>query len=147
MAEFIKTTANQSQIEAANSSIFGNAPMLLPPNMELVIKKADYIAFTSNGKESKAATPVILYSNTEEVTYIRALVKQRFNYQMQTQEITGTLNKWFVSRMGKTLGEVMDDFNKKFAGKKLKTIVKSYYMIDKTGEVRPVSYNEFDIVE
>lgn len=145
MAEIKRTEASEAQVTEARKGTFGFA-LIFPNGKELIIKGAGFVSHTVDGVTSTTATPVIFLENTDEVIYIRSLIKERYDYQNKPLEHKGTLNSFVRSLVGKTMGEVVDAIDAK-KGKKLTAITVTYFGVNRRGEVQPISYNVFDLVE
>lgn len=146
MAEIKRVEASESQVAEARKGVFGLA-YTFPEGKTLKVKEVGFTSHSFNGTKSENASPVIFLEDMDEVIYVRALIKEHFDYQNNIVESKGTLNSYVKNMMGKTLGEVVDDLNDKIKGKELIAHRVNFMGVNRLGVVQPILFNVYDIKE
>lgn len=148
MAEITRTEASEMQITAFNQNIFGYR-LIFPSGAKLKIKSVELISHLVDGTRSKNASPVFQCEHAnggEKATiYINALIKRRYDYMGKPIQPKGTLNLEVQKLIGLTGAKVMESLQK-FVGCEIEAIEICYKGIDRTGDVRDISYNEYDFI-
>lgn len=148
MAEITKIQATDTQVTAFNRSVFGYS-LILPNRTKLQIKSVELISHSVDGVRSKNASLVFQCKYTEgegEVTiYINALIKKRYDYAGRPIQTKGTLNLEVRKLIGLTGAKVVEKL-KKFVGCEIEAIEVYYKGIDRAGDVRDITYNEYDLI-
>lgn len=138
--------ATDAQVNEAKAEKFG-AGYGFSDGQILTADKVEFISHSIDGKSARNACPVITLAGSAEVIYVRSLIKERYDYKGEKVASKGTLNAFVTSLIGKTIGEVVSELSAKLAGKKLRAVRLTYQGLDRRGEVRTISYNEYDFVD
>lgn len=139
-------TINEQERLERGKKVLGVNDFIIPMGKVLTFVKADF----DESDDKWNNPPKFFFKDENEKEYkvfIMSFFNEKTDYQNNVVAPKGTATEWVKSFIGRTLGELINEANKKQKRKKWIANITRFRGIDKNGDIRSMSRNGFDFAE